>query len=195
MSNKIKTFYDSLYAADPGVFGSSSFDFLTQVLDTLPFLTRAALDVGAGQGLTSNLLAERGFEVTAIDISEHAFKSIQPELNIATIVTPLENFQPSTEYALVHVALTLHHVAEAEVVFLLRSLQSNTVAGGIHVLRLFTNNSDFFKQSKGNGFYDDGVNLNEIYKNWKILLDETIVAKASTQTIVNEIRQVVFKKQ
>lgn len=193
MTNEIKTFYDSLYADDPSVFGSSSVDFLRQVIDSFPVTTGAALDLGAGEGLTSNLLAERGFIVSAIDISESAFKSIKSDMGISTSIAPIEDFKANTEYSLVHIALVLHHVSEASAGSLIKSLKDHTVPGGIHILRLFTSNSDFFAQSNGAGFYDDGTNLDGLYDDWKILLDEKINATASTQSAQNEIRQVVFK--
>ncbi len=194
MTNEIKTFYDSLYADNPGVFGNSSVDFLAQVLDRFPSLRGTALDLGAGQGLTSNLLAERGFEVTAIDISNKAFQGVRSDLNIITSVTDVENFEPNTHYKLVHIGLVLHHLAGVNVGPLIRSLQNHTDVGGLHVLRLFTKNSDFFIKSESPGFYDDGVKLNEMYSDWSAVFDEVINVEASTVSALNEIRQVVFRK-
>jgi SAM-dependent methyltransferase len=194
MTNNIKTFYDSLFADNPSVFGTSSVDFLSRVLDSVPTVSGEALDLGAGEGVTSNLLARHGFEVTAVDISDHAFQSISTELGIKTFVSSFEDFKPTSEYALVHIALVLHHVSEAVATSHIQSLIDRTVPGGMHVLRLFTKNSDFFMQSNGNGFYDDGTNLNRLYDGWEVVIDEHMITPAATQTAQNEIRQVAFKR-
>lgn len=65
----------------------------------------------------------------------------------------------------------------------------------MHVYRLFTVNSAFYRQSEGRGFYDDGRNLNGLYEEWKIVHDEIVQASATTQNVQNELREVAFRKK
>lgn len=69
----------------PGVFGHGKFDegtaLLLETLDhKLPKKTRRILDVGCGDGIITAWLAQRGHEVTAVDISEFALEATRKTL-------------------------------------------------------------------------------------------------------------------
>lgn len=194
MPGTLKTFYDDLYAKNPSIFGDSSRAWLEQVFRLVPLNGGRALDIGAGEGLTSLFLSENGYEVDAVDLSEKAFRAARDHGMIHLHQAAIENVNLVQTYDLVYVALTAHHLAAPLFVQTVQNVQRHTKAGGVHLLRIFTQASDFFIHSDHANFFDDGANLNSLYEGWKVLADERVISQASTQQAINEIRQVVFQK-
>ncbi|OGL70411.1 hypothetical protein A3B32_02940 [Candidatus Uhrbacteria bacterium RIFCSPLOWO2_01_FULL_53_9] len=194
MTDKLKSFYDNLYKANPSVFGTSSLEFLKNVFQIACPLVGRALDVGAGEGLTSQYLAEQGFIVNAVDLSECALTTIKQNKSVTVHICDIVQFEMKQSYSFVFIALVAHHLSEDTFHAMVRKIQNNTVTHGLHAYRLFTSNSDFFRQSSGSGFYDNGMALNALYDQWKIVFDEKVIGNAATQDAQNEIRHVVFQK-
>lgn len=197
MNNAIKLAYDQLYKNNPGVLGDGSLIFLQKVLKENEniFSIGRALDIGSGDGQTSEYLAKEGFVVDSVDLSDEAFKAILSKENIFLYNLSISDFIIRHDYNLVNIALVAHHLSNEVMASVLKNLQDNTVKGGVHIYRIFTTNSGFYLQSEGRGFYDNGTNLNEQYKDWEIVLEAVFIGQASTQDIKNEVREVVFKKK
>lgn len=195
MNNAIKLAYDQLYKNNPSVFGGGSLMFLQKVLKENIFSIGRALDIGSGDGQTSEYLVKEGFVVDSVDLSDEAFKAIFSKENIFLYNLSISDFKITHEYSLVNIALVAHHLSSKVMASVLKNLQDNTKKGGIHIYRIFTTNSGFYLQSEGRGFYDNGTNLNEQYKDWEIILDDVFIGQASTQDIKNEVREVVFRKK
>ncbi len=187
--------YDELYKKNPAVFGASSLNFLEKIVPQLNVQKGNALDVGCGEGNTSEYLAKIGFTVDALDISEHAFSAIKNIEKVSTHMVGVAEFPLQKQYDFVYYALMLHHLSKAEGGAVLAKEKACTNVGGIHALRIFTTNSIFSTQSQGRNFYDDGSNLNALYGGWDIVHDEMIISQAATADIQNEMREVVFKKR
>lgn len=194
MTSRIKNLYDNLYKDNPSVFGDSSVRFLSEVLKKIQLKSGTALDVGVGDGATSLLLADSGFLVDAIDISDYAFSLIRENKNIKKYTTSILEFPIQEKYKLVNFPLVAHHINIGDFQELVKTLQNSTEEDGIHIYRLFTVNSDFYKNSQGFGFYDDLSNLNDLYKDWKIIYEEIKLTKSSVGSSENELREVVFQK-
>lgn len=109
--DRIKKMYDELYARDPGIFGVSSLLYLKKILRKEEIIAGYALDVGAGEGNTSEFLASSGFHVDALDVSEHAFQAVKNTEKIKTHVTPIAEYKLVRQYDLVYFALVLHHLS------------------------------------------------------------------------------------
>ncbi len=195
MSNRIKLIYDKLYKDNPTIFGEGSLVFLKSVLEKNIMKQGRALDIGAGEGRTSAYLASVGFVVDAVDLSDEAFKSVESDKNIFLHHISITDFEIKYTYSLVNIALVIHHIPKESMFSVIKNLQQNTEKEGIHLYRLFTTNSTFYKQSEGRGYYDDFKNLNELYDGWEIVFDEAFIGKASTQDVQNEVRQVAFRKK
>jgi SAM-dependent methyltransferase len=94
MSNRGK--WDERYAGPGRVSGPAAAEFLTANAAYLP-TSGLALDLAAGEGRNSILLAARGLEVVAVDFSIHALKKClhrarESNLRVAGIVADLERF-------------------------------------------------------------------------------------------------------
>lgn len=192
MDISLKRFYDQLYAAKPGIFGDSSRAWLERVTNITPLGGGTALDIGAGEGGASRLLAALGYAVDAVDLSEVALSALRDE-RIRIHPVSITDFSFTRAYDLVHIALVAHHIPAEAFASVIRQAQTHTNAGGIHILRIFTRQSDFFRQSDGTTFFDDGANLDTAYRGWTILADERVTSSASAETATNEIRQVAFQ--
>jgi 2-polyprenyl-3-methyl-5-hydroxy-6-metoxy-1,4-benzoquinol methylase len=194
MTPNLKSFYNTLYSKTPKIFGDSTRNWDEVVLQTLKPRAGVALDVGAGEGITSNVLANYGYQVEALDLSDNAFVSIENK-NIHLFKTSIQDFRWEHDYDLIQIALVLHHLSDSEVQSVLHLAQEHTRSGGLHLIRVFTTKSEFAKQTQGDYFFDNGTNVNELYPGWEICLDDYVIAQAATADLTNEIRQVVFKKQ
>ncbi len=60
-----------------------------------------ALDIACGQGRNTVFLAERGFKVDAIDISEVALSYLDDIENVTTICADIDDYTFGNEYALI----------------------------------------------------------------------------------------------
>ena len=91
---------------------------------------KRVLDVGAGTGDNSLVLAALGARVTAVDISPRSLEVLQKRAELSglsgqieTICTPLEELRPRENFDIIWVHAFLHHVL-SNLDFVLRQLQS-----------------------------------------------------------------------
>ena len=191
----LKDYYDNLYQDNPNIFGNSSLIFLKKILHSCTFNDGRALDIGPGNGLTSQYLADVGFIVDAVDLSSNAFAAVTDFDHIKTHIIPIEDFKVKFKYDLILFALTAHHLTYNDFHKVIAVLQKNTKTSGLNCFRIFTSDSDFYRQSDKTFFYDDGDSLDLLYKDWQVIEDKLILAQASTSSAKNEIREVVYRKK
>jgi 2-polyprenyl-3-methyl-5-hydroxy-6-metoxy-1,4-benzoquinol methylase len=196
-SSEIKIFYDDLYSSNPKVFGDTTHDFLKTVFTFLPISKGRALDIGAGEGLSSCYLAERGYVVDALDISTKAFSGVpKNESGITLHYGDICNFQIDTSYAIILCSFVFHHLTKKEFSQLIARLKENTVGEGVHAFRLFTMQSAFARNDKEKEyFFDDGNMLNALYSDWVIVFDEKELINSAVGDMQNEVRSVIFQKK
>jgi len=114
--------------------GPWSLDFCFRVAGDLQ--GRTVLDVGAGAGENSLVLAALGARVTALDISPRSLEVIRcrAELSglgerISTVCTPLEAWQSEDRFDIIWIDSFLHHVIP-NLPLVLRSLRARMAPGG-----------------------------------------------------------------
>ncbi|MFC1977694.1 methyltransferase domain-containing protein [Chloroflexota bacterium] len=101
MSNEEENTWDKRYSSGDYKPRQEPSDLLTKWLDEFP--PGKALDLACGTGRNSLFLAEKGYEVTAIDISPAAIKvaenkALAKGLKINWIVADLDSFKISGQY-------------------------------------------------------------------------------------------------
>jgi len=110
----------------------------TALVDTVSPLTPGrALDLGCGEGGDSIWLAEQGWSVVGVDVSETALARARAEaedreLDITWVAADLATWQPEDRFELVS-ACFLHSPVEFPRVAVLRRLAGRIVSGG-HLL-------------------------------------------------------------
>ncbi|MBU2589620.1 MAG: methyltransferase domain-containing protein [Nanoarchaeota archaeon] len=130
------------------------------------------LELGAGEGNESLFLAEKGFEVTCLDINEKNIKKIQDKaekenLKIKTIIKDLREFKIEESFDLIFSIATLHILEDKEIVLdLIKQMKEHTKTNGLNLLIVFRD-SDPTCEDPEDGYFGD-EELKEIYKDWKI---------------------------
>lgn len=126
---------------------------LKKVIDSLPIKKGNALDVGCGLGQVSRYLAQVGFDVTAIDISEEAIR-LNRELNdtgkrIDYCVANSIHFQCDKKFDLIVDFLHLHDLYRCHLRSYLQNIDNNLQNKGIFIVSYLTeatkrNRSSFY---------------------------------------------------
>jgi 2-polyprenyl-3-methyl-5-hydroxy-6-metoxy-1,4-benzoquinol methylase len=122
------------------------------------------LDVGCGEGGLALALAQKGFEVTCVDISETAIKKIKEEaikrnLKINAIVGDLEEYELEANYDVIILCGILQFLQNKGSSFL-EQVKESTKKEGINVVDAFVNRW----LPKGE--------IERIYSSWEIIQKE-----------------------
>ncbi len=141
----------------------------------------AVLDLGCGMGRFDIYLSERGFDVTAIDISETAVKCINSEcrkrsISINVKQQDLCDFQFDRKYDLILAHGSLQFLPRSCWTRLIGDMKDNTNVGGLNYVVVFSDMiptppdmedlmGDLFREGE----------LFEIYEDWEILVQESFV--------------------
>jgi cyclopropane fatty-acyl-phospholipid synthase-like methyltransferase len=139
--------YDQEYANSDCFWGSSPAKYVLRLLEHIK--VGRVLDLGAGEGKNAIFLAERGFEVSAVDCSAYGFRNFQRRMSTlhkevqsrikieqANVLEyrPQGQFDAVIAYGLLHCLPSLECVNEAVAMF-----KRVTSPGGFNVIATFTN--------------------------------------------------------
>jgi tellurite methyltransferase len=171
----IKENYERLYGKTPDAssYGKPT-DLVTKIADVLP--QGKVLDLGAGDGRQALYLAARGFEVTAIDLSEAALEKLQrlanlQKLQVTTELADLNYWSIYGEYDAIIAIAILQHLKHDSALRILNEMKVHTKRGGINAITTFTKNGDRYLVDQGEdpeAFYPEDNWLQEFYSDWHI---------------------------
>jgi len=137
-----KPFWETTYQNPTGnTFGKPSPEMIA-IADKLP--TKASvLDLGCGEGRNALFLAERGFDVTAVDISEHGISKLrllasQRNIPIRAAVADMRSFAYNQQFDLIISHGCLHLIERAAWQLVLSQMKVHTSAGGYNIVAVFT---------------------------------------------------------
>lgn len=180
MTKGDEPFWEAAYRDDDAdAFGPPSDEFM-KIIASFPASTYV-LDVGCGEGRNALLMAEKGFEVRAFDISEPAIDKLQrrakeKNLTVEAWVGRLEDFAFDRDYGLVLTCGVLHFVERDPGDRFLESARAHTVPNGVHAHSVFTDAIEppqdlapFIKR-----LFRDGA-LRELYADWEIEFFESYI--------------------
>ena len=186
----LKTFYDELFKKEGKIFDDLGSPFLERILSSVDLKPCKALDIGSGEGAASVYLAKMGFDVTAIDLSDNAFKRIREnsELGIKTVSADITKLELEENYGVVMSFFMFHHLKRTDVLELLKKLDRGTLPGGIHIFKFITYDSDFYRlRPDADFFFSDGKEMEELYKEWSVVFNEIHESRAATSDAVNSV--------
>ncbi len=136
-------FWEAIYSDPkaPGAFGDAS-DEIVALAALLPRPSRV-LDLGAGDGRNSLLLAAEGHIVTAVDISPSAISKLKDraagqKLPIDAVMRDLCGYRIDGEYQLIIAHGCLHLLERQCRNDLIEQMKAHTVIGGYNVAAVFT---------------------------------------------------------
>jgi len=127
------------------------------------------LDLGCGVSGMSLILAEKGFNVTAIDISEIAIEKLKDEakkrkLDVNFVLSDLEDYKIEDEFDVILCQGILQFFGR-DGKDKIKDIQGHTSKGGINLIDTFLN--------RNTTYYD----FMELYSDWEILEEDVYEAK------------------
>jgi tellurite methyltransferase len=139
--------YDDGYTACDCFWGNEPGSYVRKMVEVFGNISGLRiLDIGCGEGKNAAFLAEKGAEVTAIDISSLAIeraKRIHTALNVEWVCADATTLAPPAQYFDVVVAYGLFHCLHSglEIASLHHKLFNATKLGGRHVVCCFNDRS------------------------------------------------------
>jgi tellurite methyltransferase len=141
------------------------------------------LDLGCGDGRNAIFLAENGFKITAIDISEMGIEKLQKYaiskgLTITTEVQDMRDYVFNETFDLIIAHGSLHLIEREYWARLIEEIKSHTNQNGYNVIAVFTNtlpSPDDLKDFTV-GLFHEGE-LFTFYEDWKIVIQQSYILK------------------
>ncbi len=174
----IKPFWEETYRdLNADTFGKPSAE-IVRLAHTLAG-GGSILDMGCGEGRNAIFLAEKGFQVDAIDISQAGIAKLlriagDRDLKINAWVEDMTTFQFNQSYDLIISHGVLHLVERDDWRQLIPRIKKSTRPGGVNVVAVFTDkippSEDMAPFTKGL-FYED--ELAEWYSDWRMESSES----------------------
>lgn len=171
--NKEKDFFEEHVFSDKNHF--FTFEKDKELIKNILKYKKAGkiLDIGCGEAGTSLVLAEKGFDVTCVDISKTVIKEIRDEakrrnIEIDAVIDDLETFNISKNYDIVIGTGIFHFISKEKVLDLIDKLKNCTKEGGINVFEVFLQ-GDPSQDESSEGYYFNKNELKNIYSKWEII--------------------------
>jgi tellurite methyltransferase len=181
MSDEVVARLSSFYADDPHPWGTEPLAAVVDHVDA--FRPGLVLDLGGGDGRNALFLAERGFDVTVVDVVPRALETLsrasaERGLAIDSVLHDLAEYAPPPHDDLV-CTLALHFLHDEQARRLLADAQAATRPGGVHVLTIFTRDGPLFAQSSGDRFWLAPDELATLYAGWDVLHAERRIVETA----------------
>ena len=137
--------FDEQYKKEKCLWGTEPVPIVKSLLKYKSF--GKILDLGAGEGRNSIFLAEKGFDVTAVDISESGIKKLKDiaskkNIKINTIVGDIRKFNFDKNYDVILSIATLHFLKRTDIVELIDKMKKHTNKNGLNIINVFTEDND-----------------------------------------------------
>ncbi len=156
------------------------------------------LDLGCGEAGTSLSLAEKGFEVTCVDISKTAIKNIKIEakkrvVKIIAFDVDLEKFEFKEDYDIIIGTGIFQFIPEKYSLKLIKDIMKHTKKDGLNIFEVFLQ-GDPSQEKDSEGHYFKQNELKELYSNWDILDYEEYEDYDGEEEQTNKIAYLIAKK-
>ncbi len=156
------------------------------------------LDLGCGEAGTSLDLAEKGFEVTCIDLSKTAINNIKKEaeergIKINALVRDLETFEIKENYDIIIGTGIFHFIPEKNALKLINNIKKHTKEDGLNIFEVFLQ-GDPSQEEDSEGYYFKSLELKSLYSDWKILDYEEHEDYDEEEEQTNKIAYLIAKK-
>lgn len=176
-----KNFYNELYSHQNNAFGKTD----PFIQDMLEYKSQGTvLDLGAGEGRNALFLASKGFDVTAVDLSEIAIEKIKKSsdlqgIKIQAFVQDLNSFEFAKNFDVITSSYVFHLLNAEAALDLIANIKLHTAEKGLNILTVFTKDGDFFRNNPyTDKFYALTGELSNLYSDWNILKYEEKLSRA-----------------
>lgn len=171
----------------------------------IPFPGRV-MDLGCGPGRNALFLAERGFDVEAIDRDASAIAALHAlaagrglQQRIKAVCARIEDHPFEGSPAAIVCTFALHFL-RLQAPELLSRMQAATAPGGLNIVAAFTENGQWTAEAKRRGYFLKPGELRERYAGWDILFYEEKLVKtherdAQDNPLMQEAASIVARKR
>ncbi|HZX12039.1 MAG TPA: methyltransferase domain-containing protein [Candidatus Nanoarchaeia archaeon] len=186
--------WDRLYLQEPSIFEGVD-DKIEKILSYKK--SGSALDLGCGTGDDLLFLAERGFEVHGVDISDVALghfkkKADAKKQKVRAVHADLSSYILEQDYDAIILVSILQFIPREDALKLFAQMQERTRLGGINMISCFKQEPPAY-QSSSRAFFAREGELLQIYSNWSILeYGEPILGVGNIQTGEKEEQKLAF---
>ncbi len=172
------TVYNERYKSKENYWEFKPSSMILRALEMLPNDSKnlKVLEIGCGEGGSALYLAEKGYGVTAFDLSPVAIEKTQAKsrtlnLNVTAFVADVNDYKPTESYDMIFSSGTLQYLHPDNRARFIRDIQEATNSGGINILHTFVE-KPFVKKApdaeKNEFLWTSGEILN-LYKSWRTL--------------------------
>lgn len=173
--NTLPSDYDKIYSESDKAFGGGEPNpFVLEASKLIP-PNGEVIEFGAGQGRNALALAEQGFLVKAVELSEvgvNAMNKVAGEKDLANFEAMVGDARDDLEgeYDLIVSTFMLHHLTTEEAEEFIKKIKEHTKEGGLNAIATFTVEGDFSKLPNAGGrFYPSLGEMKERYSDWEII--------------------------
>ncbi len=156
------------------------------------------LDLGCGEAGTSLALADKGFEITCVDISKTAIENVKKEakrrgIKINALIKDLETFEIEEDYDVIICTGVFHFLPKKIIFKLIKEIKDHTKENGLNVFEVFLE-GDPSQEEDSVGYYFKKGELKKIYSSWKILDYEEYEEYDEDEKQINKLAFLMAKK-
>lgn len=133
-----------------------------------------ALDLGVGEGRNALFLAKKGFNITGVDSSKAGIEKFLKlakkfKVKVRGIVAEITKFKFDKFYEVIISTATLHFLSRKDIDSIIRKMKEKTNKEGLNLITVFTVEDPGFKTHPEKMYYFQKSELQNFYKDWKIL--------------------------
>lgn len=196
MNDAVRQQYDSLYATTDKTFGDGTpLKMLKLLQQEMP--SGRILDVGGGDGRNAVHLAENGYEVVVVDLSQVGLDKIkrlakEKSLVIDTHCLDITNDSVPGEFDGMLFSFMLHHLDTEVAKLVINKLKVQTKKGGVHLIATFGHEGGLADRAlKTKRFYPSLAELKALYSDWQVVYSH----EKEVFTLAKDTQGVPFKNQ
>ena len=179
----IRTNYEKWYEGDEYYWGLEPGDFLFELIKLCPPTENTkVLDIGCGEGKDAVFMAEKGYDVTAFDLTENGIRKTialahKRGVKVNAYVDDINTFETDEQFDIIFSTGTVQYIFDENKESFFKKLEKITKPNGIVFINVFVEKSfldlppDWYKEEK---MWKSGE-LFTYFSDWKFeKIDEVI---------------------
>ena len=143
----IRTNYEKWYEGDEYYWGLEPGDFLFELINLCPPTENTkVLDIGCGEGKDAVFMAEKGYDVTAFDLTENGIRKTialahKRGVKVNAYVDDINTFETDEQYDIIFSTGTVQYIFDENKETFFKKLEKITKPNGIVFINVFVEKS------------------------------------------------------
>ncbi|MFT4309349.1 MAG: methyltransferase domain-containing protein [Candidatus Woesearchaeota archaeon] len=156
------------------------------------------IDLACGEAGTALALAQKGFEVTCLDISTTAITNVKKEIEkrglaVVALVVDLERYEFIDDYDIIIGTGFFHFIPKNYYLILIKNIMKHTKKDGLNIFEVFLE-GDPTQEEDSEGYFFKKNELKDLYSNWNIMEYEEYEEYNMKEEQINKIAYLIAKK-